>query len=512
MAGMERELKVEVDESFQVPDLIQLVGLSVVSLPEVALDATYYDTNTLELARWGVTLRHRTSSSGAAKWTLKLPDAADAGGDALPGLSRDEVDFDAPAGPVPSDAAALLTTYVRHEPLEPVARLQTRRRRHLLMSATDTLAELDDDTVEFALPDGRSGEFRELEIELAATGPTALLRRIHDTLVRAGVDDSAPRPKVVRALGTAPGPLLPVPAAWSGSLTTTGLVQRSLTNGLTGWLSDDPRLRLGEDPAALGRTHAAVRRLLSQVEALRRWLDRGWSETVASGLATVVGRLSDLADLDAVVGRLLAASGRLAAEDQPSAVRLSEMLASQRQSHQDDLAELMDSDVYLGLVDELVSAAWEPPISRGANRPARAVWERATRRRVDRLTDQSDARWLASRHPARRPPGEDETTAPVEQAVAEALHAVELALPLGGRAARSLHDSLVALDDLVVEMHHATIAQRWLRDSVATLDGRLGLAAGQLLAAETNQVDEARRAWRPAWKSFRQRAGKWPET
>jgi len=512
VAGLERELKVEVDEAFAVPDLIQLVGLSVVSLPEVSLAATYYDTASLELARWGVTLRHRTSSSGSAKWTLKLPDPPEAGAERL-GLSRDEIDFDAPPGSVPGPATSLLTTYIRDEPLAPVAQLNTRRRRHLLLSATDTLAELDDDSVDFELPDGRSGSFRELEIELAATGPPAILGRIHDTLVEAGVDDSVPRPKVVRALGEAPGPLLPVVSDWRTSMTTAELVQRTLSTTVGAWLTDDPRLRLGEDQSALARVYAAVRRLHSQLDALGRWLDRTWVERVIGALGSFSGHLADLADLDAVVGRLAGAATRLAPEDQSAAVQLSEMVAGQRRSHHDELAKLMDSTEYLELVDELVAAAWEPPLVRGGSRPALATWEKAARRRVERLAGESDARWLATRHPSRRPahpPDEDLT--PVDHAVADALFAVELALPLGSRAARALRAALGELEQLVTELHQSTMSERWLRDSAGTLDGHLGLAAGLLLASETERVDQASRAWRPAWKTFRQRARKWPGT
>jgi len=72
--------------------------------------------------RWGVTLRHRTGEG--AQWTLKLPDSAGGTDDGL-ALVRREVTFDAPAGPVPAAAAAVVVSYLRSAPLVVAAQLRT---------------------------------------------------------------------------------------------------------------------------------------------------------------------------------------------------------------------------------------------------------------------------------------------------------------------------------------------------------------------------------------------------
>src|SRR5438270_9984942 len=69
----EREAKLIASSDLRLPDFDGLVaGASATALAEQDLDAVYYDTAQLDLARWGVTLRHRPGEDGPP-WTLKLP-------------------------------------------------------------------------------------------------------------------------------------------------------------------------------------------------------------------------------------------------------------------------------------------------------------------------------------------------------------------------------------------------------------------------------------------------------
>src|SRR5688572_13896889 len=88
----ELEAKLDVPEGFRMPPLgAALDGLAARPLPGAELDAVYYDTPDLRLARSGLTLRHRIGDG--VGWTLKLPDEGP--GAAAP-LSRRELTM---AGP-----------------------------------------------------------------------------------------------------------------------------------------------------------------------------------------------------------------------------------------------------------------------------------------------------------------------------------------------------------------------------------------------------------------------------
>jgi CHAD domain-containing protein len=103
---LEQEIKLETNPGWSLPDLSGVLpGVKAVAIRDLALDATYYDTADLRLARHKVTLRFRRETEvpgprrGRGKlreteiWTLKLPSSSDS-----TALTRTEVSW-APEGP-----------------------------------------------------------------------------------------------------------------------------------------------------------------------------------------------------------------------------------------------------------------------------------------------------------------------------------------------------------------------------------------------------------------------------
>src|SRR5436305_14854147 len=120
---LEREVKLAAWGGFAVPPLDDVApDVSAAPLRTKKLDATYYDTKDLRLARAGVSLRHRAGDD--PPWTVKLPD-----GESGPVISRREFPFEGPAGTIPPAAAALVRAYARSEGLVAVARLTPERPR-----------------------------------------------------------------------------------------------------------------------------------------------------------------------------------------------------------------------------------------------------------------------------------------------------------------------------------------------------------------------------------------------
>src|SRR4051812_5605401 len=138
---IEREVKLAAWGGFAMPALDDLgPELSVESLKVKKLDATYYDTRDLRLARAGVSLRHRVGDD--QPWTVKLPE-----GDGGRVMGRREIPFDGPAGTIPPPAAALVRAYARGEALVAVARLKTERSRIGLNVDGTQVVEIADDEV-----------------------------------------------------------------------------------------------------------------------------------------------------------------------------------------------------------------------------------------------------------------------------------------------------------------------------------------------------------------------------
>ena len=124
MSGVERERKFAGWVGFELPPLDGIDdGVLAVPMPEQQLEATYYDTEDLRLARSGVTVRFRTGEEQPT-WTVKLPS-----GDDGPALVRREIDIPGTARTIPDEVTSLVRAQVRSALLAPVGSLHTRRRR-----------------------------------------------------------------------------------------------------------------------------------------------------------------------------------------------------------------------------------------------------------------------------------------------------------------------------------------------------------------------------------------------
>ncbi|MGH9008732.1 MAG: CYTH domain-containing protein, partial [Acidimicrobiia bacterium] len=138
---LEREVKLAAWGGFALPALDDLgPDLTVEALKTKKLDATYYDTRDLRLARAGVSLRHRLGDD--PPWTVKLPE-----GDGGPIITRREIPFEGPADTIPPEAERLVRAYARGELLVAAARLKTERTRVGLNVDGTLVAEIADDEV-----------------------------------------------------------------------------------------------------------------------------------------------------------------------------------------------------------------------------------------------------------------------------------------------------------------------------------------------------------------------------
>src|SRR3954464_14477391 len=134
--SLEREVKLGVWPGFELPELDDLPdGLQPERLKTRRLEATYYDTPDVRLARAGASLRFR--SGDGTGWTLKLP--GDEGPSDDGSLNRRELTFAGDGKSVPAEVERLLTAWVRTSSLTPIARLSTSRRAVQLVDKGGTV-------------------------------------------------------------------------------------------------------------------------------------------------------------------------------------------------------------------------------------------------------------------------------------------------------------------------------------------------------------------------------------
>jgi CHAD domain-containing protein len=313
--------------------------------------------------RWGITLRHRQDTAGGANaesgWTLKLP--AEAEGVAL---ARQELFWPGKPGPVPAYVVHLVRATARAAPLQPVARLTTQRRRIELQDAAgERWAELDDDVV--SVMDGRklAARFREVELELLPAAPSGLLDAVLDRLTAAGAVRGDDRPKVVRAVGPRAlgGPDVVVPQL-DEQATVGQVVAASIASALIRMIRHDPGVRLGNEPEHVHQARVGTRRLRSDLRTFRELLDGEWTGRVRAELRWLANALGDVRDADVLSDRLSAQIGTLPDGDQRAASVIMKRLTKQRDDARSRLIDVLDSERYVALLEELTRAAADPPL------------------------------------------------------------------------------------------------------------------------------------------------------
>jgi CHAD domain-containing protein len=464
----ERELKFELRRGVAEPSWPN--GQGTVK----ALEATYFDTDDLRLARFGSTLRYRNDEG----WTVKLPVATDG---AL--VSRREVLFAGERHEPPAGAVALVSSLTRGASLDAVATLSSNRR-----SIDLDVGELVDDDVVARAPDGRIvAEFREVELELADTAGQTAIDAVVDELRSAGAVEATPLPKLVRALGPpAVAPADVDPPVLSDHPTLREVIQRSLGVSTRTLLMSLAGLRLDEDPEDVHQARVSIRRIRSDLRVFRNYLDRRWAGALNDELRRLGAALGEVRDLDVATEML--GGMHLGGE---GFAQLRARIEADRMSARDRLIDTLGDAWCLQLLEHLVESAADPRVVPQADDPAEPAlvgvvsrpWRRL-RRAVRALPDPPpEAALHEIRILAKRCRYAADTVRPVLGAPAKRL----------SKRATAIQDSLGYLNDAAVITAH-----------FQSLGGRLSpeamFAAGQVSGILIERADEHHSEWRAAWK------------
>lgn len=488
MSGVETERKLAGWAGFELPELDGVVeGVTATPLDEQQLEATYYDTADLRLARAGISARFRTGEGGKGKWTVKLPD-----GDRGPSISRREIDVAAPGRSIPEAVSSLLRAHVRSSLLAPVGVLHTRRRRVELRDAAGTaLLEIADDEV--SVLDGRrvALRFRELEVEVIDPSGAAILDRTVDVLLAAGAAPADQTPKIVRALG--PRALAPPEVAVPSldeSATLADVVRAAIAAGFVRLLQHDPGVRLGGDAEDVHQARVAARRLRSDLRTFRSLLDPERSAALREELQWLGAELGHVRDADVLQERLRDQVALLPAVDARPATALLRRLDTQRTAARETMLAALDSDRYLRLLDSLVAAVERPPVNEEADAPARKALPGIVRgpwKHLQKAVESLDD------HP------EDEALHDIRIRAKRARYAAEAVVPVLGKPAQRFAKAVAGVQSVLGDLQDAVVAEEWLRTAAAKGPAAQAMVAGQLIAVQRGAMAASRRDWPQAW-------------
>ena len=489
---LEREVKLAAWGGFVLPAFDDLApDLSVEPLKTKKLDATYYDTRDLRLARAGVSLRHRLGDD--PPWTVKLPDD-----EAGPAMSRREITFDGPAGAIPTEATALVRAYARGEALMAVARLKTERSRLGLKVDGTQVAEIADDEVSVYHGRRLASRFREVEVEVEEEAPESLLPAVVGRLRDAGAGAPDKTPKVVRALG--PRALEPLPGAATavGPDSTMGeVVRAAVANALGRIVAHDPGVRIGEDPEDVHQARVGTRRLRSDLRTFRPLLDSDWVAGLREEAGWYAALLGDVRDTDVLIERLEHQANTLPKEDAAAVTPIVRRLAGDRDAARVRLLEGMDSPRFVALLDRLTEAALRPVFAAseagaGPDQLAADALPALVRRPWRRLAKAVKA---LPEVPA------DEELHAVRILAKHTRYAAEAAAPVVGKRAATFAKQIAAVQTVLGDHQDACVMEDWLRKAgPKTRSTREAMLIGQLIGLQRAEAAAERAAWPEVWK------------
>jgi CHAD domain-containing protein len=486
--SVETERKYDAAVAAPLPEFRDITGVEYVADPAGhQLEAVYFDTEDLVLARHRMTLRRRTGGADPG-WHLKLPAARDS-----------RVEIHAPLGQpetVPEELAEKLLAFTRLAPLRPVARIHTHRTVHRLHGSEDvTLADFVDDhvTAETLHPAQPEKQWREWEIELLH-GDEALFESAEGVLSVTGATPSRHPSKLARAFGDAWPPPVPAPPNSRPKGPAGDAIVAYMAAQITELTTQDSGARQGVDDA-VHRMRSATRRIRSALSAYGKLFDADTVDhlkTELKWLTTVLGEARDAEVMRDRIGELL--------NDQPdgllpgaAATKITDELESGFNSGYRELLRSMGTNRYFRLLDALESFRDDPPTRPRAGKKARPVTAKLARKVIKRLrkSQKAAARSTGVEH--------DPALHQVRKDAKRLRHAAEALQDIHGKPAARLVRDAHMIQKILGEHQDSVIA----RSLLLRLANDTGLANGtggsveqdpafsRLLAAEERRAADS---------------------
>lgn len=475
-AHMETERKYDAGAGARLPELRTIPGVTDVAGPRAEkLEAVYFDTADLRLARYGATLRRRTGG-GDAGWHLKVPSGPDSRTELR--LPLDESPEHATNAP-PAELAELTTGMTRGADLRPVARIRTERQVFELLGADGkAIAEVTDDKVDARLlgETATVDRWREVEVELADGGTPAVLDKAEKLLRKAGIRRAGHGSKLARVL---PAPATPQP----GGRSAGDVVLAYLRTQVEAIVTQDLRVRRDE-PDSVHQMRVAARRLRSALRSYKGLL-RG-TKPLADELRWLGRKLAGARDLEVQREHFQEEIEALPVElvVGPVAARLTKHYGPAEAAARRRVLKTLADRRYRRLLDELDRLLVDPPLTGRARRKAK--------KELPKHADRSYRR-IERRRSSGAPLHE------VRKAAKRYRYALEVAAP-DGRARRRAK----ALTKVLGNHQDGVVAQPVLRElgMKAQLAGENGFTYGLLHEREQSRMDAAERAYPTAWKKL----------
>ncbi len=268
------------------------------------------------------------------------------------------------------------------------------------------------------------------------------------------------------------------------------MVRQAIAASVTRILLHDPGVGIGDDPEDVHQARVGTRRLRSDLRTFAPLLDDVWVRSRRRELAWLAGCLGAVRDADVMVERFRARAERLGEPDTSALAPVFRQLAKERDDARAELLVAMDSARYVGLLDQLVAAANEPPCRPVAAKAASKVVPRLASRPWRKLAE--TVRALPD-----KPPADD--LHQVRIAAEAVRYAAEAAAPHAGKKAQAFADAVADLQTVLGHHQDAVVAEAWLQGLAPSAELADSSAVDHLIELQRAEAARQRKRWRRAW-------------
>jgi CHAD domain-containing protein len=283
--------------------------------------------------------------------------------------------------------------------------------------------------------------------------------------------------------------------------TALDVVRSAIAGSTIKLVSNDPIVRLGEDPEGVHKARVAARRLRSDLRTFRPLLDRDWVGALRTELRWLGLLLGPVRDAEVLGGRLERRVHGMVGPEVASAKVLLDGLETDRLDARRRLLEGLRSRRYQELVVRLVRAAREPePRSGRLDQPAVSTGS-LIKRPWAKL--QASARALGS--------GSNDAALHATRIDTKRVrYGAEALTPVFGKRAARFASAAEALQGVLGEHQDAVVAMAWLADRGLEADDQaVAFTAGRIAELEVASRDRAREMWPKAWRRLERRKRFW---
>jgi CHAD domain-containing protein len=277
------------------------------------------------------------------------------------------------------------------------------------------------------------------------------------------------------------------------------VIRSAISEAVASLLQHDPIVRTSGDPEGVHQARVATRKLRSHLRTFGPLLDPDWTEPLRSELGWLAMGLGAVRDREVLLERLRERAKSLPDSDAKSAASLLKSLEAEIGDLRKKMIADLDSQRYVDLLENLVTAAHSPATLPEADQPANAT-----------LPALATTPWRRLRSAVRQLPisATDPELHRIRILAKRARYAAEAVAPVAGNDATAFARGAAKLQTILGEHQDAVTAQAWLRSTRA--GGRKAFVAGELIALERIAAEDARARWPKIWDSLdRKRLRTW---